>query len=265
MCYYLNVSSKKSESKFKKNKKLKIKGRGAFWAGHMSGILLFIFVILLVNLAIQIYRKPAELLSVFARSEPKTIMQTWKDYKDEFQQSSTHLVSPFLLAAIAQIESGGRPLASPSWRIKINQSPLSWFSPASSSVGLYQFTLPTFEGEKKFCLKDGTVKARGPWYQFFGGCWANRFYSRLIPSHSIRLAATHWHRLSQTLFKGKRVKRRFINRAIMVAHLCGPTRAERYVRSGGQKGISKCGNHSVKAYIAKVESVIRTLKKMAKL
>ena len=92
MCYYLNVSGKKVNQN-SKNKKLKIKGSllGRAYEWHFA-----LYFVILMNLAIQIYRKPAELLSVFCTLGAKTIIQTWNDYKDEFQQSSTHLVSPFL-------------------------------------------------------------------------------------------------------------------------------------------------------------------------
>src|SRR6267142_211412 len=45
-----------------------------------------------------------------------------------------------LLAALAQVESAGNPVARTYWRWRLSWNPLAIYQPASSAVGTYQMT-----------------------------------------------------------------------------------------------------------------------------
>jgi hypothetical protein len=46
------------------------------------------------------------------------------------------VVTPELLAALAQVESAGNPVAQPHWRLRLSWNPLALYQPASSGVGM---------------------------------------------------------------------------------------------------------------------------------
>ena len=73
-------------------------------------VLLALVVLGAAALAYQLFRKPTEILAVVPTSA-KLPAQTWDAYGALFREHATDLVSPELLAALVQTESGGDPLA----------------------------------------------------------------------------------------------------------------------------------------------------------
>src|SRR4051794_8304305 len=63
------------------------------------------------NLVYHVARKPTELLYPVSGSLNKMPEETWRHYGSLFREYSTDAISPELLAALAQVESAGNPVA----------------------------------------------------------------------------------------------------------------------------------------------------------
>ena len=97
-------------------------------------------VISLANAFYQVVRKPTELLFFVGGALDKVPSESWQQYGPLFRKYSTDTITPELLAALAQIESTGNPVARTYWRWRLTWNPLGVYKPASSAVGLYQMT-----------------------------------------------------------------------------------------------------------------------------
>ena len=92
------------------------------------------------------------------RSSPEA---TWAEYGELFEEHSTELVRPALLAALVQVESAGNPLARTYWRWRWSWNPLELYAPASSAVGILQITDGTLVEASRLCIHDHVGRARG--------------------------------------------------------------------------------------------------------
>jgi hypothetical protein len=61
--------------------------------------------------------------------------ETWEQYAPLFREYSTATITPELLAALAQVEGAGNPVASTYWRWRLTWNPFAVYQPASSAVG----------------------------------------------------------------------------------------------------------------------------------
>lgn len=243
--------------KIKKKRKFKFKLFLAKW----SLLLLGLFIVL--NFIFQIAMKPAEILSFVGLAKKKSLVGTWNSYKSDFFAHSTDTISPQFLAAMAHNESAGDPTATPQWRLRFDASLTKMFAPASSSVGLFQFTNGTYEQAKKYCVHDGHVKKNGPWWDL-DSCWFNSLYLRILPSHSIEMTSAYLHQQSEELLHehsrtssvGLRLKRRLA----AIIHLCGLSKGREFVRRNfNLDSVGSCGSHSSKHYVTRLESNMNIL------
>ena len=69
-----------------------------------------------VNWAYQVVRKPTELFFPVSGALSKTPPETWRQYAPLFRAHSTAVMTPELLAALAQVEGAGNPVARTYWR-----------------------------------------------------------------------------------------------------------------------------------------------------
>jgi len=99
--------------------------------------------------------------------------ETWRQYAPLFREYSTAAISPELLAALAQVEGAGNPVASTYWRWRLTWDPFAIYQPASSSVGMYQMTDAAFAEARDYCIRDHIVVE--------DGCFANR--ARILGSY----------------------------------------------------------------------------------
>src|SRR5690606_7678652 len=97
-----------------------------------------------VNAAYQVVRKPSELFFPVSGALYKTPAETWDAYGRAFERLSTAVISPELLAALAQVEGSGNPVVRTYWRWSLTHEPFEIYRPASSAVGMYQITDGTF-------------------------------------------------------------------------------------------------------------------------
>src|SRR5258705_8954901 len=143
---------------------------------------------LALNWAYQVIRKPTELFFPVSGALTKAPPETWRQYGPLFRRHSTSVMTPELLAALAQVEGAGNPVARTYWRWRLTWNPFEWYRPASTAVGMYQITDATFEQAKRYCIHEHVVIEDGP--RADGrSCWFNSFYTRVLPSHAVEMTA----------------------------------------------------------------------------
>ncbi|MEE8567453.1 MAG: hypothetical protein V3S81_02505, partial [Anaerolineales bacterium] len=117
-----------------------------------------------VNWAYHAFNKPSEILFPLDHSLNKRPVETWKQYESLFREHATAVITPEFLAALAQVEGGGNPVARTYWRWQLTWNPLEWYQPASSAVGMFQITDGTFREATHYCIHDNAVVEDGPWH-----------------------------------------------------------------------------------------------------
>lgn len=70
----------------------------------------------MLNWIYQLTRKPVEIFAPISGSFAKSSESTWRSYGSLFEKHSTSELSPELLAALAQLEGSGNPIARTYWR-----------------------------------------------------------------------------------------------------------------------------------------------------
>ena len=219
-----------------------------------------------LNWAYQVVRKPTELFFPVSGALSKTPAQTWRSYSPLFREHSTAIMTPDLLAALAQVEGAGNPVARTYWRWRLSWNPFQLYQPASSAVGMYQITDPTFQEAKRYCVHDHVVVEDGPWNDL-KSCWFNRAYIRVVPSHAVELTAALLDRtVTRTLERQHIASATLRQRQDLAAviHLCGAGAGQSYAGRGfrltpGQK----CGDHDVARYLADVNALKRQFLRLA--
>jgi len=203
------------------------------------------------NLVYQVVRKPTEMFFPVAGALDKMPAETWTEYGPLFREYSTATVTPELLAALAQVEGAGNPLARTYWRWRLTWNPLAIYAPASSAVGMYQMTDPAFAAARQACIRDHAVT---------DDCWFTGLYSRVLPSHAIELAAVSLDRqVAAILAKRPRHARASLQQRQDLAaliHLCGAGPAKAFARRGFQLlAGQRCGVHDAARYLAAVNAM----------
>jgi len=229
-------------------------------------VVLVIAVWSAVNWTYQVVRKPTELFFPVSGTLSKTPTETWRQYEPLFREHSTAVMSAELLAALAQVEGAGNPVARTYWRWQFTWHPFEIYRPASSAVGMYQITNPTFLEARRYCIHDHVVVMVGPWHDL-RSCWFNGFYNRVVPSHAVEMtSALLDHSVTSTMAR-QRVSAATLQQKqdlAAIIHLCGAGPGDAYARRGfkltpGQK----CGDHDVRGYLAGVNSMKHRFAQMA--
>jgi hypothetical protein len=221
-------------------------------------VLLAATLSLTINWIYQVAHKPSELFFPVSGTLNKTPSETWRQYAPAFEKYSTSVMSPELLAALAQVEGSGNPVARTYWRWSWTVHPFGVYRPASSAVGMYQITDGTFAEAKRYCIRDHAVVADGPWKDW-NSCWFNNFYVRVIPSHAIELTSAYLDRAVVSALErhGLTAATPLQKQELAaVIHLCGAGAGDLFARhrfrlNDGQK----CGDHEVRVYVARVNAM----------
>jgi hypothetical protein len=211
------------------------------------------------NAAYQVARKPAELFFPVSGALNKAPAETWRQYGPVFRKHSTPVISAELLAALAQVEGAGNPLARTSWRWRFTTSPFEVYRPGSSAVGMYQITDGTFESAKRYCVRDHAVVEDGRWNEW-RSCWFNALYLRIVPSHAIEMTAAFLDRsVERTLSRaGKSATLQRRQDLAALIHLCGASAGDAYAARGFRLAQDqRCGDHDVRAYLARINAMKR--------
>ena len=230
-------------------------------------ILATTFMFLLgINWTYQAFNKPTEILFPLDRSLNKNPAETWKQYGSLFRKHATSVMTPELLAALAQAEGGGNPVARTYWQWQTTWNPLELYRPASSAVGMYQITDGTFQQARRYCIHDHRVVEDGPWHNP-NSCWFNSLYTRVLPSHAIQLTSALLDRLvSHTiaLRPNGSVTLRQKQSLASVIHLCGATAGRAYVtRNFRLSPQQRCGGHDVSDYLTRVNAMKQQFTRLA--
>ncbi len=244
--------------------------RGARWARRklakapraariagVAAILLAAFT--LTNLVYHVIHKPTEMFFFVGSGLDKEPAETWRQYGPLFRAYSTHSITPELLAALAQVESSGNPVARTYWRWRLSLNPFAIYQPASSAVGLYQTTDPAYAEAARFCIRDHAVTDTG--------CGFTSLYFRAFPSHAIELASVYLDRnVASVLALAGDVKPSPQQKQDLAAfiHLCGAGPATAYARRHFQMiSGERCGDHLVAAYLSGVNAMKRQFLRLA--
>lgn len=213
----------------------------------------------LANLVYQVVRKPTELLFFVGRTLDKPPAETWRQYGALFRAYATGTITPELLAALAQIESSGNPLARTYWRWRLAWNPFAIYTPASSAVGLYQMTDAAYAEARRSCVRRHAVTDTG--------CGFNSASFRALPSHAIELAAVYLDRnVAAVLARAGDAAASPQQKQDLAAfiHLCGAGPATAFVRRGFRPMAGeRCGDHLVAAYLARVNVMRREFLRLA--
>jgi len=222
----------------------------------------------LANWLYQVIRKPGELFAPISASMAKSPDSTWQTYGALFEKYSTNVISPEFVAALAQVESDGNPVALTYWRWRWSWNPFDIYRPASSALGMFQMTDGTFAQARKYCIRDHKVVSDGPWYDL-SSCWFNGFYTRTLPSHAVELTAAYLHRsVGDTLARGRAKKASPAQKQQLAAviHLCGPKRGEIFTARGFRLTPGEtCGTHDLRRYLTKVDMMQKRFTRLTKI
>jgi hypothetical protein len=213
----------------------------------------------LTNLVYHVVHKPTELFFFVGHRLDKEPSETWRQYGPLFRTYSTSTITPELLAALAQVESSGNPVARTYWRWQWSLNPFAVYQPASSAVGLYQLTDGAYAEAARYCIRQHTVVD--------AGCGFTSLYIRVIPSHAIELASVYLDRnVADVLARAGDVTASPQQKQNLAAfiHLCGAGPARAFVhRSFRMRAGERCGDQLVAAYVARVNAMKRQFLRLA--
>jgi hypothetical protein len=199
---------------------------------------------LAVNWVVQVARKPAELFFPVSGALNKTPAETWREYEPIFRAHATAVMTPELLAALAQVEGAGNPVARTYWRFRFTHQPFEVYRPASSAVGMYQITDARFADARRLCIHRNVATE---------DCWFNFLYMRTVPSHAVEMTSAFLDRAVQRRnLKGATLQQKQDLAALI--HLCGES-----VRLGARR----CSDHDAQAYLAQVNAMKRLFRKLS--
>lgn len=220
---------------------------------------------LAVNWVYQVFRKPTELFFPVSGSLAKPPAETWRQYGPLFREHATAVIAPELLAALAQVEGAGNPVARTYWRWQLTWNPLEVYQPASSAVGMFQITDATFREARRYCVHDHVVVEEGRWDDP-RSCWFNGLYTRVLPSHAVELTSALLDRTVARTLERRRLAATLRQQQDLAAiiHLCGAGAGDVYAQRGfrltpGQR----CGDHDAGRYLAQVNALKRQFVRLA--
>jgi hypothetical protein len=236
--------------------------------GFAQAALLLALLALLIpasNWIYQVARKPSELFFPVSAALYKTPAETWATYAPLFHAHSTQLMTPELLAALAQSEASGNPVARTYWRWSWSLNPFEIYRPASSAVGMYQITDGTFAEARRYCIRQHRVTADGPWHDW-DSCWFNGLYTRVLPSHAVEMTAANLDRRVHETLARKGIRHASLKQKqdlAIVTRLCGAGAGAKFAARGlraypGQR----CGDHPLQHYLDRVHGYAKVFAKL---
>jgi hypothetical protein len=225
----------------------------------VAGVVAFVAAAFAVNWIYQVVRKPAEMFFPVSGALSKTPGETWSQYEAIFRRHSTPTITPEFLAALAQVEGAGNPVARTPWRWRATSDPREVYRPASSAVGMYQITDATFVEAKRYCIRDHAVIEEG--------CWFRSLYMRVIPSHAVELTSAYLDRRVSEALKRQRTAGASLEKKQDLAaliHLCGPAAGEAFAKRGFRLASGqRCGEHDARGYLDRVNAMKRAFARLS--
>ncbi|MDB6098632.1 MAG: hypothetical protein QOK23_2274 [Gammaproteobacteria bacterium] len=222
------------------------------------GLAVILIVWLSANWIFQVLRKPSELFFPVSGTLNKTPVETWREYSPIFRKYSTGIMTPDLLAALAQVEASGNPVARTYWRWSWASQPFELYRPASTSVGMYQITDGNFAEARRYCIHDHKVVDDGPWNNW-QSCWFASLYSRVIPSDAVELTSAYLDHSVTAILERHRIGSATLQHKQTLAaliHLCGAGAGDEFAKRGFRLSESqRCGDHQAQIYLARVNAM----------
>jgi hypothetical protein len=226
----------------------------------VASAILLVAVWASVNWLVQTVRKPTEMFFPVSGSLAKTPAETWRQYGPLFVKHSTVVISPELLAALAQVEGSGNPVARTYWRWRFSWNPFEVYRPASSAVGMFQITDGTFAQAKRYCIHNHVVVEDGPWHDP-RSCWFNALYTRVVPGDAVEMTAALLDRTVVRTLDSQHIAAASLpqrQNLAAVIHLCGGGIGDTYARRGFRfRAGQRCGDHDVHRYLAQINLLKR--------
>ena len=211
------------------------------------------------NVVYHVARKPTEMFFPMDGTLKKLPAETWRQYAPLFREYSTAAITPELLAALAQVEGAGDPVARTYWRWHWSWNPFAIYQPASSAVGMYQMTDAAFGEARRYCIRGHVV--------IDDGCWFKSLYARVLPSHAVELTAVYLDRgVAAILAQRPAAKASAQQKQDLAAliHLCGAAPAKAFARRRfHSSSAERCGDHDVAAYLSQVNALKRQFLRLA--
>ncbi|HYP04881.1 MAG TPA: hypothetical protein VER03_01495, partial [Bryobacteraceae bacterium] len=97
--------------------------------------------------------------------------------------------------------------------------------------------------------------------------WFNSLYMRVIPSHAVEMTSAYLDRRIATILGRHRIRSATLKQKqdlAAVIHVCGAGAGASYARRGFRtRPGQKCGDHSVRGYIFRVNSMKQTFQRLA--
>jgi hypothetical protein len=235
-------------------------------AKYIMAALVLLILWLISNAIYQIIRKPSELFFPVSGTLNKSPSETWRQYRSIFEKYSTSVMTPEFLAAIAQVEGSGNPVARTYWRWSWTSQPFEVYRPASSAVGMYQITDGNFAEARRYCIRDHLVVQDGPWNDWHS-CWFNGLYARVVPRHAVELTSAYLDRSVAAILERHAIASATLQHKqhlAAVIHLCGAGVGDEFARRGfrlieGQR----CGDTLVHGYVERVSSMQAAFERVA--
>ena len=218
------------------------------------------------NAVVQVVRKPTELFFPVSGVLYKTPPETWRSYAPIFRAHATATITPEFLAALAQTEATGNPVARTYWRWRATPTLLRCTGRPRAPSACTRSRDGTFAEAKRYCIRDHMVVEAGAWHEA-RACWFNDLYMRVVPSHAVELTSAYLDvRVAGILARqriGAATLRQKQDLAALI-HLCGAGAGEAYARRGfrlteGQR----CGDHDVRGYLDRLDVMKRTFVRLA--
>ncbi len=210
------------------------------------------------NFAYHVVRKPTELFFPLGGALAKTPEDSWREYGDLFRRYATKDIPAELLAALAQVESDGNPVARTFWRWRFAWNPFAIYAPASSSVGMYQMTDAAFAEARHSCIRDHAVT---------DDCWFTAFYSRVLPRDAIELTAVFLDRKVAEIRAAEPAlspSPRQLRDLAAIVQLCGIVPATAFARRHFRLAPGeRCGDQPAAAYLVRVDAMTRQFRRLA--
>jgi hypothetical protein len=225
----------------------------------LISVVVVLTLALVINWIYQVIRKPTELFFPVSATLYKTPTATWQQYEPIFRKYSTRVMTPELLAAIAQVEGSGNPVVRTYWRWSwTTTQPFEVYRPASSAVGMYQITDGNFTEARRLCIRHHVVADDGPWNDW-QSCWFNSLYARVLPGNAVELTSAYLDRNVAMILERHRITfapLQLEQQLAAVIHLCGAGAGDDYARRGFKLTAGqRCGDHEVRAYLAHIEAM----------
>ncbi len=217
----------------------------------------FVVLFFAVNWTYQVVRKPSELWFPISGQLYKDPTETWRAYGSLFERHSTAVMTPELLAALAQVEGSGNPIVRTYWRFGLTHEPFEMYRPASSAVGMYQITDGTFAEARRYCVhrhrRRGRALVRVAVVLVQRAVYAHGAVARGRDDGGVSRCRSLTG--PRPLSAPSRDARAEADLATMM-HLCGAGAAAEYARRGLQRRRGqRCGSHDARTYVTRVTSM----------